>query len=278
MKNHFHLLLETPEPNLVAGMKWLLGTYSQGWNASRKRHGHVFQGRYKAIPVNADDNGGTYFMTVANYIHLNPARAGLAGGVCGPLTAYRWSSLGHYTKGTPPPWLKRIQVLASLGFAEDAKGRRAYVAWLEAKAEATGNAADTEALEALRRGWYLGDDGFRNRLLSMVGSTRLPRNGSVDSPVVRDHGEQEAERLVVAAAGVLGLPAGTEDLSKLRKGDKRKILIAALVRAKTVVGSLWIARRLQMGHPASISRMVKLIHTDKSLARKLKELEKMFKC
>ena len=51
MGNHFHLLLETPQPNLVAGMKWLLGTFSQGWNRARRRRGHVFQGRYKSVPV-----------------------------------------------------------------------------------------------------------------------------------------------------------------------------------------------------------------------------------
>ena len=90
MGNHFHLLLETPQPNLVAGMKWLLGTFSQGWNRARRRRGHVFQGRYKSVPVNFADCH--YFRIVADYIHLNPARAGLAGGKKGQLAAYRWSS------------------------------------------------------------------------------------------------------------------------------------------------------------------------------------------
>ena len=45
MGNHFHLLLETPQANLVTGMKQLLGTFSQGWNQVRQQHGHVFQGR-----------------------------------------------------------------------------------------------------------------------------------------------------------------------------------------------------------------------------------------
>ena len=51
MGNHFHLLLETPEPNLSAGMRVLLGTFSQAWNSRYQRRGHVFQGRYKAVPV-----------------------------------------------------------------------------------------------------------------------------------------------------------------------------------------------------------------------------------
>ena len=49
---------KTPEPNLVSGMKWLLSAYSQGWNRAHMRRGHVFQGRYKAVPVNASDSAG----------------------------------------------------------------------------------------------------------------------------------------------------------------------------------------------------------------------------
>lgn len=55
MGNHFHLLLETLQANLVTGIKQLLGTFSQGWNRVRQRHGHVFQGRYKSIPVNGTE-------------------------------------------------------------------------------------------------------------------------------------------------------------------------------------------------------------------------------
>ena len=51
MRNHFHLLLETPEPNLVSGMRLLLGAFSQAWNRLHSRRGHVFQGRYKSVPV-----------------------------------------------------------------------------------------------------------------------------------------------------------------------------------------------------------------------------------
>jgi putative transposase len=51
MRNHFHLVLETPEPNLVAGMKWLLGTYTSRYNRRHKEFGHLFSGRYKALLV-----------------------------------------------------------------------------------------------------------------------------------------------------------------------------------------------------------------------------------
>ena len=52
--NHFHLLPETPEPNLVSGMRILLGSYAQAWNRCRSRKGHVFQGRYKSIAVTGE--------------------------------------------------------------------------------------------------------------------------------------------------------------------------------------------------------------------------------
>jgi REP element-mobilizing transposase RayT len=72
---HYHWLLETPEPNLVVGMRWFQGTYTQRFNLRHGLSGHLFQGRYKAIPIDLEDPG--YFQSVWVYIHLNPARAGM---------------------------------------------------------------------------------------------------------------------------------------------------------------------------------------------------------
>ncbi|MDQ8209749.1 transposase, partial [Coraliomargarita sp. SDUM461003] len=54
MSNHYHLALETPEPNLVEGMKWLQSTFSTRFNRLRKERGHVFQRRYKAILLGSE--------------------------------------------------------------------------------------------------------------------------------------------------------------------------------------------------------------------------------
>jgi putative transposase len=89
MSNHFHLVLETPQANLVAGMKWLLGTYSNRYNRRHRRFGHVFAGRYKALVVDGSGNG--YLRTVSEYVHLNPVRARLVS-VEAKLRSYRWSS------------------------------------------------------------------------------------------------------------------------------------------------------------------------------------------
>jgi REP element-mobilizing transposase RayT len=88
MSNHYHLLLETPEPNLVSGMKWFQGAYTQRFNAMFKCRGHLFQGRYKALPVEAGEDE-SYFRAIGNYIHLNPYRAGLAGGARGQVSRFK---------------------------------------------------------------------------------------------------------------------------------------------------------------------------------------------
>src|SRR2546425_13298298 len=75
MPNHFHLVVETPKANLVAGMKWLLGTYTGRFNRRHKLFGHLFSGRYKSLIV--DGSGNCYLRTVCDYVHLNPVRARL---------------------------------------------------------------------------------------------------------------------------------------------------------------------------------------------------------
>ena len=57
MNNHFHLVIETPKANLVAGMKWFLGTYTARFNRRHKLLGHLFSGRYKALLVDGSGSG-----------------------------------------------------------------------------------------------------------------------------------------------------------------------------------------------------------------------------
>src|ERR1041385_7859516 len=73
MSNHFHLVVETPNANLVEGMKWFLGVYTARFNRKRKLFGHLFCGRYKALVVDGSGNG--YLKSVCDYVHLNPVRA-----------------------------------------------------------------------------------------------------------------------------------------------------------------------------------------------------------
>ena len=72
MRNHYHVVLETPNANLVAGMAWLQSTYTIRLNSRHQQVGHVLSGRYKAQLVEGSGNG--YLRTACDYVHLNPAR------------------------------------------------------------------------------------------------------------------------------------------------------------------------------------------------------------
>jgi len=89
------LALETPTGNLVTGMQWLQATYANRFNRLRREHGHVFQGRYKALLV---EEGGALGQ-VCDYLHLNPARAGRgSSGAVGGLSPFEllvpWTACG----------------------------------------------------------------------------------------------------------------------------------------------------------------------------------------
>ena len=142
--------------------------FSQGCNRRRLRRGHVFQGRDKSIPVNASDSDPYYFKIMADCIHLHPARAGLAGGKNGKLIRYRWSSLPSHARANGPDWLEADRLLRALELAGDGRGRRTYVAWLEARAARDGGKVDDMAMKALRRGWHLGEATCGDRLLDML--------------------------------------------------------------------------------------------------------------
>ena len=97
MNNHYHLLLETPTGNLSQVMRHINGAYTTYFNVKRKRFGHLFQGRYKAILVDADE----YAKELSRYIHLNPVRAGI---VIRP-EEYEWSSYRNYIGNRTSTWL-----------------------------------------------------------------------------------------------------------------------------------------------------------------------------
>ena len=115
MSNHFHLFLQTLEPNLSRVMQWLMSAYSAWFNRRYDRAGHLFQGRFKAVVVDP----ANWAVSLTRYIHLNPARVGRLGldkaarerarqgvntkppiGTGAPdlatLRAYRWSSYPAY--------------------------------------------------------------------------------------------------------------------------------------------------------------------------------------
>ena len=108
MNNHYHLIIETPDGNLSAGMRHLNGVYTQAFNRQHNRVGHLFQGRYKGILIQKD----SHLLEVCRYVVLNPVRAKA---VKKP-EQWRWSSY-QATAGIekPHPCLSTEWILNQFG-------------------------------------------------------------------------------------------------------------------------------------------------------------------
>ncbi len=248
MSNHWHAVVETPQPNLALGMRWLLGTYTQRFNRRHRQWGHLFGGRYKAQLIDAGRRG--YLLAACNYVHLNPKRAGLIGPEA-PLESYRWSSYPAYLKiGLRPEWLRTDRLLGEHGLRSDtARTRREFSRRMEGMSPIDFAGEN----EPLRRGWKLGAEDFGDRLVDKL--TLTQKRGVGEPP--RDRREIDealAERLIGEGLAAVGWSA--QDLRANPKGDRIKVEIAQQVRAQTPMTRGWIARRLQMGSPGYLSQLL----------------------
>jgi putative transposase len=240
--------VETPRANLVAGMKWLLGTYTGRFNRRHKVFGHLFSGRYKALIVDGSGNG--YLKTVCDYVHLNPARAKLLRGEQS-LREYAWSSWPEYLK--PPgkrwPWLRVGRLLGEYLLPQDsASGRRELERILE---EQRAGEAGEEDYKKVRRGWCLGTESFRKELLGQM----TERMGA------EHYGAERQETAEAQAEGIVAEELkrrrwDKSELGRRTKGDARKVAIAVRLRAETAMTVKWIAERLQMGAPGYVNHLL----------------------
>ena len=249
MGNHFHLVVETPQGNLVAGMKWLLGTYTSRFNRRHKMFGHLFSGRYKALVVDGAAPG--YFRTVCEYVHLNPARAKLLTPEQS-LRDYAWSSYPEYLKAPTRrwPWLRVERLFGEMRLPKDsAAGRREFERQLETRRR---QESGSEEWAAIRRGWFFGADELKQELLAQASERVGAQHYGAER---QESGEAKAERLVREELGKLGWEEA--DLAERRKGDPGKVRIARRLRQETTMTLAWIARRLQMGVWTHVSNLLR---------------------
>jgi REP element-mobilizing transposase RayT len=282
MSNHYHLLMETPEPNLVEGMRWFQSTYTQRFNAMFQRRGHLYQGRYKAIPVQTDPRHGglEYFKKISTYIHLNPFRAQLCGEGCSEsLQSYRWSSYPYYTGRyrKRPDWLVREKVFQVWGLQEgDADTHRSYRQALERKMKCSQNpeaGRQGEFEKQVKHGWFIGSEAFRSALEPYLQGKE--GRDTLRGAQRRDHGVAEAERLI--QAGLKALHLSEQEIVESKAVRIEKQALVWLLKSYTTVRVIWIAERLRMGHPVNASRAISRFNKEPD--RETKQLkEKMIKC
>lgn len=155
MTNHFHLVIQTPEPSISRGMHWLNTRYAIWFNRRHERVGHLFQGRFKALLIEKEQ----YFAQVLRYVALNPVRAGM---VTNPAD-YRWSSFAA-TAGldAAPDWLDVRTALDTFA-PEESTARQFYRDFVEQE-----SVADQQLWTNLVHGMFLGSDRWIRSLRKFV--------------------------------------------------------------------------------------------------------------
>ena len=272
MSNHYHLLIGTPQGNLVDAMKWLQGTFTQRYNARHKLWGHLFQGRYKSKVI--DDSDPSYFRMVSDYIHLNPANARLV--EVGQLCEYPWSSYPLYLKppAKRPEWLEVAEVLNACGIPDNSlKSRRTYQAYMDMRHQSllmkTQDASDPVAWKQMERGWMHGSAEFRKRMTECLETEgRAHLKSLVDVEQKRDVGEAAAKVALNKCLAHFNLEPA--DLARMPKSHPQKMLIAGLLRYHFPVRAGWVGQQLAMGHFTTVSRAMRFYDEAEGLWRKEK--------
>lgn len=249
MPDHFHLAVETPEPNLVPGMQWLQGTFANRFNRRHGERGHVFQGRYKALLVEPGDT----LVRLVDYLHLNPVRSRKL--PFSRLSEHRWSSLGRWLESSVPnPWI-RSTVLGTLGLPDSIDGARAYVERLKGQPEGE-PARKAELSTRLCRGWLIGSREFRERVLQGLGKAETaapqgPRRLGPETAELREAQWRSALQTALASAG-----RSETELAAAPKTAAWKVEIARTLRAGTTASNVWIAAALHMGHASRVCQVL----------------------
>lgn len=254
MSNHYHLLLETPLGNLSQIMRHINGAYTTSFNTKRRRVGHLLQGRYKAILVEAD----LYAQELSRCIHLNPVRAGMANSP----QDYMWSSYCSYIgKRKPPDWLSRDMILGNFG-RKLSEAERRYRDFVES---------------AIR--------GQKDPLREVVSSTLLGSEEFVRAVREKYLKGRKAERDVPAVRKLLALPSTERVLEAVDAACKDGVLAKQVKlyllhrysgqKLKEIGGRFGISEsgvslashrvKLRMGRDARIRMMIERIRKDLAL-------------
>ncbi len=183
MTNHVHLLIQVGEIPLSGIIQNLGFRYSRYINSRRREVGHLFQGRYKAILVEAD----RYLLELVRYIHLNPVRAGL----CEAASDSDWSSHNAYMGRTTLPWLYVREVLGR--FSGDKSRARQLLQFFTD--EGGDDSGWPEFHSGSHQGRILGDDAFAERALHAAGQpvgVKPPSLADIIDAVCREYQTDKA--------------------------------------------------------------------------------------
>jgi REP element-mobilizing transposase RayT len=264
MNNHFHMIVETPKGNLSEFMRHFNISYTAAFNRRHNRVGHLYQGRFKAILIDAD----SYLLELSRYVHLNPVRLASYKGrdvreKIKDIERYRWSSLGGYLSSSERQfWLTYSTVLGYVGGS-----RRNYEKFF---------------LEGIRQGYgtpwaevkgqaVLGEEEFVERI-----KARMKKPGSRrEQPSVRQLEAMDPGAVLKKVARYFQVPESHLTAKRTGRRDERGIALELMYRhcgaSQARIGELVGLDYTAVSRERK--RLRERIESDKRLKKRLEEIE-----
>jgi putative transposase len=274
MANHFHLLLETPGGNLSRFMQKLTTSYAVYFNLRHRRHGHLFDGRFKAKVVDGDD----YLLKLSRYVHLNPVFVGewtrrSVSERIDYLRSYRWSSYSDYIGGRARwKFLEMGPVLAHVGGRVKGRAGR-YREFVE-----TGLAEDDQEMREIVEASPLciGGENFRQWVGGLHQKLMAGRECSEDISFRRTMGALEPERVLMVVGEELGVEV--ESFRERRRNSPLRALAAKFLQRYGGQTQRDVARLLGMSSGSAVCVQARnfdqWVAEDRRLARLVGRIER----
>jgi REP element-mobilizing transposase RayT len=283
MSNHAHLLLRTGSVAIASLMRRLLTGYAVSFNRRHRRHGHLFQNRYKSILCEED----RYLRQLVAYIHLNPLRAGVVADVAA-LSAYPFTGHSVLMGRGVRSWQDTAYVLALFGRSVSAARRnlqRHVMKWStrDRCPELIGG-----GLIRSSGGWSAVKDAYRDGI-RLAGDERLLGSSEFVESTLKRAGEAYERRMRLQSAG-LGLSEvidavcrcfgiDAKDLTRPTKqttiAHARELIGYLATRELSIPGSE-VARRFNQGRSA-VSRAAQRVSNNAELMSSVKKILKQLR-
>jgi len=263
LSNHAHFLLRTGSVPVSVFMSRLLTGYAGWFNKKYRRHGQLFQNRYKSILCQED----SYLKELLRYIHLNPFRAGLVT-TLEELDNYAWCGHGVLMNQTAQPW-QNIEHVLGLFSDDEREARKRYREFFE-KGISEGRRPDLVGGGLLRSsGGWMGLREFRKAGVRVKGDERILGDSDFVENALKTAKEALEEKYELKAHGydfnwVVSrvaestgmLPEEVTAFGKSPRTVKARALLSYWAHRKLGMTATDIAKRLKIGQPA-VSRLSK---------------------
>jgi REP element-mobilizing transposase RayT len=256
MTNHYHLIIETPEKNLSKIMHYLNSSYTTYTNIKRKRSGHLFQGRYKAIVVDKD----SYLLELSRYLHLNPVRANM---VQKP-EEYPYSSYKSFISGNSES-IVNVGTILGMFTKSEIQARVQYRTFVES---ILGEEPESP-FKKVYGGTILGSELFIRDVLSRLESEQLEKAEVSHRKAL--HATMGADGIIDTICGHYGI--SREVIFRDKRSEARKACIYLLKKytgaSNVEIGEMF--GKLTYSTVAKISQsFAKRMEEDKELRERLK--------